>query len=117
MRVFLFLSIFLWACSAPPSVPKNVIPPDKMGAVLYDVIRTDEMVDFLQLNDSTYRSFAKRASLYDTVFQLHGVKKAAFQQSLKYYQSRPDILKDILDSLQKKATPSPTTPKTKPLVQ
>jgi hypothetical protein len=115
MRSLLFLPLLLWACSGTPSVPKDVMPPGKMGAVLYDVIRADEMVDFLQTNDSTYRPFSSRASLYDTIFQLHAVKKQDFQRSLKYYQGRPDLLKGILDSLQKKLSPSPN-PKTAPLV-
>ena len=117
MRVFLLLPFFLWACSGTPPVPKNVLPPEKMGAVLYDVIRADEMADFLQTNDSTYRIFSKRASLYDTIFRLHAVNKQAFQQSLNYYQGRPDILKSILDSLQKRVSPSPVVPKKVPLVQ
>jgi Domain of unknown function (DUF4296) len=116
MRVFLLLPLLLCACSGTPSVPKDVMPPEKLGAVLYDVIRSDEMVDFLQTNDSAYRSFSKRASLYDTIFQLHAVKKQEFQRSLKYYQGRPDLLKEILDSLQKKVPSSPN-PKTTPLVQ
>jgi hypothetical protein len=104
MRVLLFLSFFFYACSGSPSVPKGVMPPKKMEAVLYDVIRADEMVDFLQMNDSTYRMFSRRTSFYDTIFQLHAVKKEDFQKSLTYYQGRPDLLKVILDDLQKKVT-------------
>jgi hypothetical protein len=42
--------------------------------------------------------------LYDTIFQLHSVKKEEFQSSLRFYQGRPDLLKEILEGLQKKVT-------------
>lgn len=102
MRLLLLLPLVFCACSATPSVPKDVLPPEKMAAVLYDVILADEMVDFLQTSDSSFRQFTRRASYYDTVFQLHQVKKEGFQKSLKYYQGRPDLLKGILETLQKK---------------
>lgn len=101
MRQFFILPLLFCACSGSPSVPKDVLPPEKMQAVLYDVIRADEMVDFLRLSDSTYQHFSKRTAMYDTVFQLHKVKKEAFQKSMKYYQGRPDLLKQIFDNLQK----------------
>lgn len=102
--LFFFLIIGLWACSGSSSVPQGVLPQEKMQAVLYDAIRADEMTDFLQTTDSTYRMFSKRTALYDTIFQLHKVKKEEFQKSMKYYQGRPDLLKEIFDDLQKKVT-------------
>jgi hypothetical protein len=103
MRCLPLFSLLLFACSGS-SVPKDVLPQAKMEAVLYDVIRADEMVDLLKLSDSTWQPFARRAALYDTIFQLHSVKKEAFRSSLRFYQGRPDLLKDILEELQKKVT-------------
>lgn len=110
MRILFFLPLFFSACSGGPSVPKDVIPPAKMEAILYDVVRADEMVDFMQMTDSTFRTFSKRASFYDTIFQLHAVKKEDVSKSLKYYQGRPDLLKVILDSLQNKGSTTQKTP-------
>lgn len=105
MRVFLFsFSILLLACSGDASRPKGVLSSEKMEAVLYDVIRADEIVDFLKLRDSTYQKFQKRTALYDTIFQLHNIQKEEFQKSLKFYQGRPDLLKEMLDHLQEKGT-------------
>jgi len=113
MRVVAFLTLLLCACS-DVSLPDHVLPSKKMEAVLYDVIRSDEMVDFLSLNDSTYRFPAHRKNLYDSIFQLHKVKKEDFQKSMKFYQGRPDLLKVILDDMQKKATDTATT--SRPLI-
>lgn len=100
-RPALILCFFAVACSGP-SVPDDVLSPDEMQQVLYDVIRADEMVDFLRLSDSTWQPFSRRTALYDTVFQLHNIKKEQFQKSLSYYQSRPDLLKEIIEVMQEK---------------
>lgn len=104
MRFFLTLFILVFVIACGSDVPNDVMPTNKMQSVLYDVIRADEMVEFKRLSDSTYHSFSKRSSLYDTIFQLHSIDKAIFQKSLKYYQGRPDLLKEMLDSLEKKVT-------------
>ena len=108
--LILFLCFYVSACSGV-SVPDGVLPPEKMEKVMYDVVRADEMVDFLRLSDSSWQPFARRTSLYDSVFGLHGIKKETFQKSLSFYQSRPDLLKDIIEGMQKKATD--TTVRTK----
>lgn len=102
MKRFLLLMFFFAACSSVANRPKDVLPPEKLAAVLYDVIQADELVDFAKLKDSTYQRFSRRTALYDTVFGLHGVTKNIFKQSLDYYQSRPDLLKGIVEDLANK---------------
>jgi len=103
MRIWVFLSFFILSCAEGTKVPDEVLPPQKMEAVLYDVISADELTDFSSIMDSTYRVFSKRTSLYDSIFSIHSIKKENFKKSLQFYQGRPDILKTILDSLQKKS--------------
>lgn len=102
MRPCFFLFLFLFSCSSD-GVPEGVMQPDKLEAVLYDVIRTDEWVDFAVLQDSTFRGFGKRAALYDSVFNLHAITKEDYRRSMAFYQSRPDLLKTVLDSLRVKS--------------
>lgn len=109
MRYWIVLSFFLAACGNT-AVPKEVLPPEKMQDVMHDMIKADELVDFLRMSDSTYQPFSKRAALYDTVFSLHGVTKEKFQKSLKYYQSRPDHLKEIINDLHAEITDTSKKP-------
>jgi hypothetical protein len=97
----LLLSTIFVSCSGS-DVPKDVMPPEKMQAVLYDVILADELADFSSIQDSTYRELEKRTVLYDSIFQIHNITKQAFHKSFKFYQQRPDLLRTILDSLQAK---------------
>ncbi len=116
MRCLPLLCCLLAACSGS-SVPDNVLPPEKMEVVLYDVIRADEMVDFLKLSDSTWQPFSRRTDLYDSIFQLHKVKKETFQNSLRFYQGRPDLLKEVLEALQKKVTDTTAHKNKRPVAQ
>ena len=103
----MFLCCVVFACTTSTAVPKGVMPPAKMEAVLYDVIRADELTDFSSIMDSTYRKFSKRTSLYDSIFHIHAITKEGFKTSLAFYQGRPDLLKTILDTLQKRTDTIP----------
>lgn len=101
MRLLLLLSFFVLSCSGN-SIPKDVFAPQKMTAVLYDIVLADEWVDFTRMHDSTYMNFSKRAAVYDSVFQLHEINKEQYRKSMAYYQSHPDLLKEVLDSVKSK---------------
>ena len=110
MRYIIFLSLVVMACGGE-SVPKQVLAPEKMKEVMYDMIRADEMIDILRYSDSTYQPFSKRTALYDTIFGLHGVTKEAVQKSLRYYQGRPDLLKEMMNELHANVTDTTHKPK------
>jgi hypothetical protein len=99
------MSLFIWACRGG-DVPKGVFSQEKMEAVLYDIIRADEYADQSGLTDSAFRRPAMRMALYDSVFHLHSIDKKDYEKSMKFYESRPDLLKVILDSLHSKTDPA-----------
>ena len=100
---FLLPFLFLYACSTKQSVPKDILPPAKMQSILWDTFRADEMALYYQFKDSSYARLTKREELYQKIFQVHHITKDQFKRSLQFYQSRPDLLKTILDSLQKQS--------------
>ena len=102
MRTFAFLLLVFFLSCSGNDIPKDVMPPEKMQAILYDVILADELADFSSIQDSTYRNLEKRTVLYDSILQIHNITKQAFQKSFEFYQQRPDLLRTILDSLQTK---------------
>lgn len=102
MRLVFLLCFFCFACKGGP-VPAGVLPPQKMEAVWYDVIRVDEWADFAILQDSSFRNFSRRAALYDSVFRLHAITKDDYRKSVAFYQSRPDLLKNIFQDLRNRS--------------
>jgi len=102
LSAFLLVCCFVIACSGN-EVPKNVLPPQKMQAVLWDAMLADEAADYYIQKDSSLNTLAQHAMRYQQVFQIHKISKEAFKKSLQFYESRPDLLKPIFDSLQRKS--------------
>lgn len=93
----LILSVCILSCKS--TVPKDVLPPKKMQAVLWDVMQADEMAEYYSAKDSTYNGLSKHAESYQKIFSIHQITKEDFSKSLNYYQNHPAILKTVLDSL------------------
>ena len=100
---FVFVVCILCACSGQTSVPSDVLPPEDMQSVLWDVMLADEVAEFYLQKDSTLMPLTEHTSLYQKVFQLHKISKEMFDKSISFYEHRPDLLQPILDSLQKKS--------------
>lgn len=80
-----------------------------MQAVLWDVLRSGEVVAYYKQRDTSLNVSAKQIELLDTIFSIHNITKEDFRRSLKFYQSHPQLLQVILDSLQRQASPISNT--------
>ena len=100
--VAIFFCFFLTACSQKGAVPKNVLSPHKMEAVLWDALMADETAEYYIQKDSSINALTKHADLYEQVYQIHKISKEEFKRSLRFYESHPKLLKPIFDSLQKR---------------
>ncbi|MBA2745943.1 MAG: DUF4296 domain-containing protein [Flavisolibacter sp.] len=102
--VFIFLTfILIFSCSGNSGVPRGVMNPSKMEAVLWDMLRAEELAQHQFLKDSTIAAFHRHSALYDKVFEVHEIEKRYFQKSFKFYQSRPDLLKPIFETLHQRS--------------
>ncbi|HWI91933.1 MAG TPA: DUF4296 domain-containing protein [Flavisolibacter sp.] len=99
MRTLGILVIVILIFSCKLSVPKDVLPPKKMQAVLWDVMQADEIAEYYSVKDSTFHSLPKHAEYYQKVFSMHKITKEDFKKSLAYYESHPVVFKAVLDSL------------------
>ena len=99
MRRLRILVLVACVLSCKSSVPKDVLPPKKMQAVLWDVMQADEMADYYSAKDSTFHGLLKHAEYYQKIFSIHKITKEDFSKSLSYYQNHPAVFKTVLDSL------------------
>lgn len=99
MRLLILFSLLFFSCSNKGSVPDGVLSKNEMQDILWDMMRADEMVNYYGNTDSTFKSTDRNLELYQKVFQLHGTTKEEFRRSMEFYQSHPDVLQPILDSL------------------
>ena len=102
MKIFLFIIFFsciIPACIQKNKVPKNVLGQHEMTHVMWDLIKADELVYNNATKDSTINKKQESIKLYGQVFRIHGTSKEKFEESLAFYQNRPDLLKIVMDSL------------------
>ena len=98
IRVIIIAIFFLMGCSSRP-VPKTIIAPNEMKAVMIDMIKADEFINTILMKDSSLDLKKRRTELYDQVFTLHKTSHKEFYNSYSYYQQHPDLNKILFDSL------------------
>jgi len=83
--------------------PKNLLEPEKMETVLWDVIRADTYVARYTGTDSSKNIKEEQARYQQKVFTLHKVSKEDFYDSYDYYLAHPGQATVMLDSIISKA--------------
>ena len=106
IRVSIVALLLFFSCKQKTKVPDTILPVDKMEKVLMDMMLADEFYNQKQIDSATIDSFS-RTNLYKAVFTLHKTNKEEFRKSLNFYESHPDLLKTVFDSLHSKANKKP----------
>lgn len=104
MRIIIVIISFLLllpACKNNKKIPGGVLSQDEMQLIMWDLIRSDEYISEFLLKDSGIDEKKARLQYYSDVYQLHDTDQEQFRQSLSFYQSRPDLMKVIMDSLRR----------------
>ncbi len=97
---FIWIGIVMGCGSSPKG---KLLPPDKMQAVMWDVLQADAYSELFLKKDSIKNFIASSAFLQQKVFDVHHVTKDDFYRSYEYYNDRPDEMRIILDSVSAKA--------------
>lgn len=96
--------LFLYAssCRSKEEIPADIIPKDKMEALLWDMIRADQFLTSYVFNkDTSVDQNTHSIQLYQQVLTLHNTTRDDFEKSFSFYKSHPELLKQVLDSLNK----------------
>jgi len=70
-----------------------------MRKIMWDLMRADAYVSDFIMKDSTRDKKTESALLYEKIFAIHSTTQEAFKKSMAFYETRPDLLKVITDSL------------------
>ncbi|MFM7646290.1 MAG: DUF4296 domain-containing protein [Sphingomonadales bacterium] len=112
----LLLLLGVIACQADKKVPSDILPPDRMQEVLWDMMRADQfVVSFMLSKDSTLRKNQERIKWYNRVLAIHEISEKEFKESFHYYQTRPDLMATIMDSIARKEEKIDKMPDRKPV--
>ena len=98
IRAGIIVLFFFVSCSQKTKLPHTILPPGKMGKILLDVLRADEFFNQRSADSIIIDSF-NRKDVYRSVFEFHKISKNDFKRSLTFYQSHPDLMKIVLDSM------------------
>jgi hypothetical protein len=90
------------SCSDKDKIPAGVLPKDQMESVLWDMIQAERFTAGF-MADSAQKAKAENFKLYAQIFSLHHISKEEFIKSYKFYLTRPDISREMFDSLNTRA--------------
>jgi hypothetical protein len=88
--------IIVLACKN--SSHQNYIPQDSMKVIIVDLMTADEWNNILMSKDTSLRRAKLNEQFYQSVFDKHQVTKEQFYNSYKFYDTRPDKMKALIDS-------------------
>lgn len=84
----------LFGCKSP--VPKDIIQPDDMRKILYDIHIADGYVNTIPMPDSAKKV---AASFYKGIYKKYGIDSAAYSKSMNFYYTHPDLMSSMYDKI------------------
>jgi|SRR5882724_6479075 len=102
MRLLIFIVwiLFISGCKDDADIPKDIIARDKMGKILWDMIRADQFSIQYMVKDSARNNVkTETMKLYEEIFHIHHISREEFQKSFQFYIAHPNITKVMFDSL------------------
>lgn len=102
LSFFFFALLLIISCSDRKKIPKDILPKEKMQAVLWSMISAGEFLNAYILIKDSIDKVAESSKIYGQVFQVHHINREEFDKSYSYYRVHPELMKEILDSLSKK---------------
>ena len=94
-----FCLITLISCGNKNKIPPGILKPDKMQAVLWDVIKADAFTAEIIKKDSAKNGTEENLKLQQEIFTIHQTTKDIFYKSYDYYKANPGQLKVMMDSI------------------
>ncbi len=95
--VYMFSLVVLFSCSQ--QYPKDVLPPEKMKFVFFDMMLADEFQIYFAAKDSTANSDSIRFQHYSDILRLHKIDSSLFKRSLDFYKKDIEAFSVLIDSV------------------
>lgn len=92
--LFIFIS-----CGDKNGMPEGILKPEKMQAILWDVIRADAFTTQFIKKDSSKNDVAENLKLQQEIFLIHHISKDQFYKSYEYYKANGNLMKEMIDSM------------------
>jgi hypothetical protein len=93
-----FISFILYSCS-DNGLPRGVLPPAKMQAVLWEFMQADVLTTDFIAKDSSKDLPLENSKLQAAIFTSHNITRRTFYDSYAYYEKHPERFRGVLDSI------------------
>ena len=100
--MFLFVLVTINSCG-DDKAPSDVLKPDKMQAVLWDIIKADAFTTAFIKKDTAKNAAQENLKLQQQIFAIHHTTQDVFYKSYDYYKTNTPVFKVMLDSMIVKA--------------
>ncbi len=97
VTIFLLSILFLGLNACKEDKPKNILPPQKMQAILQDLHLYDALLSDKRYFDSKFKDSS--ISYYNYIWEKNQTDYKEFKKSLEYYSARTEVLSAIYDSI------------------
>jgi Pyruvate/2-oxoacid:ferredoxin oxidoreductase gamma subunit len=84
--------VLILMAGCKPEVPKDILQPEIMVPVLYDMHIADGYISAIPVPDSARRV---GASYYKAIYQKYGIDSVRYTRSMNYYYDHVDVLSEI----------------------
>lgn len=101
LAAVLLLLPFIYSCKGK-TVPPGILKPEKMQAVMWDMVRADVFAENFVSRDSSKNKFTENTRLQKQILFENGISKEEYYNSLEYYEKQPVLFGVMLDSLSMK---------------
>lgn len=106
--LILIFCLFI-ACRDKSKTPSDVLPKEKMEKVLWDMMLADRFASQFVAKDTAKKDSTRKNlteetfKVYAEVFSLNNISREEFVKSYKFYMTRPDLSKVIMDTILQRA--------------
>ncbi|KQS34451.1 DUF4296 domain-containing protein [Pedobacter sp. Leaf194] len=98
-RLIWVLAVVFGIASCKEERPSNVIAPDKMQNILYDIHVSDGYISTIAMPDSSKKV---AASYYKGIYKKFGIDSTQYAQSMSYYYKHPQDLDKMYKYISKR---------------
>ena len=99
MIAFFCTVSLLFSCGNKEKQTAGILKPEKMQAVLWDIIRADVFTTQYIARDSSKNLTEENLKLQQQIFVIHHTTKEEFYRSYSYYKNNSKEMRTILDSM------------------
>ncbi len=91
--------MIIFSCKEKNAIPSHIIHPEKMEMIIWDVMKQDALVYYLNKKDSLRADSLTTVDVRSAIFSHHQVSDQEFHDSYVFYTKHPDLLGAMLDSM------------------